>query len=109
MEQTESRFITFPDIEPKQEHIILIVDGTDRELNAVEEFCQTSNDIFDIYLYFAEDDDLQWLSQVAEIADDILVRETSLVTVSETVGAYIFGDDRVIESPLQFIEKCKEF
>lgn len=105
MPQNESRFITCPSIEPKNAHAILIIDSSDKDLEQITQFCSITPEVYDIYLYSADTSELQWLNHVVSIVDDVLIRDTSTVTMSDSVGAFIFGPDRTYETPLQFLNQ----
>ena len=58
---TTSRFITHPDVITKDKNTsIVLVDPTQNELSKVERFLQTSEQDFDVYIYYHKNDDLEY-------------------------------------------------
>jgi len=83
MTQTNSRFITPPDtVYPDSNHTVVLVDATPEDIEKINYFCNASNKNYDIYLYKGDYDDLQWLGAVTNLADHVLINESSQVTIS---------------------------
>jgi hypothetical protein len=89
-QQTNSRFITHPSIEPKSpnSHTVLIIDADTEDVINIGMFCKASTKNYDVYLYKQDIDDSNWLSDVSASLDCTLIKESGIIVVSETNSAY---------------------
>ena len=92
---TNSRIITHPDLlEKTTNHTVIIVDPTEEELEVVGLFCMSSNRNYDIYVYSGALGALEWLHEVNNRADAMLINHNS--QVSSNVGER-YNDNELIE------------
>jgi hypothetical protein len=67
MKNQNSRFITYPSTIEKIRHTVLIVDIKPADFIILTEFLQNNPNEFDIYLYYSESHDLEWLNYVSNV------------------------------------------
>lgn len=109
MTQTNSRFITHPDtVYPDGNHSVVLVDASTDDIENIGYFCKVSNKNYDIYLYRGDLGDLQWLSAITNLADQVLVNETSLVTITPPERLTKFGSSQQLEDPLAYFQNFDE-
>lgn len=81
--QTDSRFITYPDILPKSSnHTVLLVDADLDDVANLASFCEVSNRNYDIYLYKGNTSDLEWLNHLNSNLDKTFIKDTSHVNIT---------------------------
>ena len=85
-----SRFITYPDIiEKSDNHTVLLIDADLDDVANLATFCTISKRDYDIYLYRAKTDDLEWLSYLTARVDHTIIKEPSelKITGSERINS----------------------
>ena len=83
--QTDSRFITYPDILPKSpNHTVLLVDADLDDVANLASFCTVSRQNYDIYLYKGDTSDLEWLNHLSANLDKTFIKYTSLVQITSS-------------------------
>lgn len=83
--QTDSRFITYPDILPKSSnHTVLLVDADLDDVANLASFCTVSKQNYDIYLYKGDTGDLEWLNHLSTNLDKIFIRAGSQVSITSS-------------------------
>ena len=93
MVQTNSRFITYPSVVEKSDsHTVVLVDATNQDIENIGLFCKVANLNYDIYLY-KHNGDLEWLSHVTSLTDQIIINPSSEVKVGSPDVRYL--DDMV--------------
>ena len=93
-QQTNSRFITYPSIEPKStnSHTVLIVDADTEDIINIGMFCKVSSKNYDVYLYKQDTGDLEWLNHISPSIDATLIKESSSVQISGVNNVHRVGD-----------------
>lgn len=100
--QTNSRFITYPSIvEKSNNHTVILIDANESDIEDIGYYCKVSDTNYDIYLYRGDTDDLQWLSHVSQLADYVLISESSNIT-SPSSNLAKFGNQQTIPAPLDY-------
>lgn len=96
MTQTnDNRFIFHPSIvQHESNYTVLLVDATKEEIEALALFCSTSERSYDVYLYRGSIDDLRWLSSVSNSSDQILIRNSSKVTITGAGDIIHYSQER---------------
>ena len=85
-----SRFITYPSVVEKEtNHTILLIDAATDDIENIGLFCKSSIKDYDIYLYRADLQEAEWLATVANLADEILIADGSLVSIDFPTTIYI--------------------
>lgn len=93
-----SNFITPPDII----QTILIVDATADQIEAVADKCRDAETSYNIYMYRADMNELNWLVDVSKKADVILKQEDSEVPVLDYIK---FGEKQnFIKNPVDYFK-----
>lgn len=83
--QTDSRFITYPDILTKSSnHTVLLVDADLDDVANLASFCTVSKQSYDIYLYKGSTGDLEWLSHLSLNLDKTFIKSSSQVQISNS-------------------------
>jgi hypothetical protein len=91
--QTDSRFITYPDILAKSpNHTVLLVDADLDDVANLATFCSISKQNYDIYLYKGSTGDLEWLSHLTANLDKTFIKNTSQVQITNS-SQYSSVDD----------------
>ena len=86
-----SNFVTPPDTVAEPNHTVLLVDPVWSDLQAVAMICKTLVTDFNVYVYDAGMNDLDWLLKVASLSDAIIVNtETTACSPNK---------DRLIDMP----------
>lgn len=82
---TSSRFITCPDIVKNiGNYTVLLVDADLAEIINLATFCSISQREYDIYLYAANKNNLEWLNKVVTIVDYCFVKDTSQIIINNS-------------------------
>lgn len=68
-----SNFITPPDFVTDKLHTVTVVDGTLDEIELLGRMCQGSNEMYNIYLYRAEMNNVHWLEQAVDRSDAVII------------------------------------
>jgi hypothetical protein len=105
-QQTNSRFITYPSIEPKSSnsHTLLIINADTEDIINIGMFCKASIKNYDVYLYKHDVDDLEWLNHVNAKLDCTLIKEPSTIIVSGSNNVYRVGDNQPINNLLDYFQ-----
>lgn len=102
---TTSRFITYPDIiHSTTNHIIALIDADINDIENIELFCKISKNDYDIYLYHQDLDKVDWLTEISNLADYILINETSLVKLDHSDNISKFGSSQKLTAPLTYFQ-----
>jgi hypothetical protein len=106
IQQTNSRFITYPSIEPKSSnsHTVLIINADVEDVINIGMFCKVSSKNYDVYLYKQDVDDLAWLSHINANLDCTLIKEPSTIVVSTSDNVYRVGKDQSINNLLDYFQ-----
>lgn len=105
MNNQNSRYITYPSVVDKVRSTALIIDLKPADFIVLNEFLQTTDQDFDIYLYDAVSQDLEWLNHVSNQSDVVLIDDTSPVTVVPTDTNIRYGQGLAVPSPLAHFTK----
>ena len=105
-----SNFITPPDFVEDDLHTVTIVDATVEDVELMARMCETSDEMYNIYLYRAEMDNLTWLQEAITKSSAIIVNSENkdnhwLCDNEKTFyygSAQLLAPVRNIESPLQY-------
>ena len=82
MSNQKSRYITYPSTVEKERYTALIIDIKPADFIVLNEFLQTSEHDFDVYLYDSKSYDLEWLNHVSKDCDIVLIDDASQVKIS---------------------------
>jgi hypothetical protein len=96
-----SNFITPPDTTNEAKHTVLLVDPVWSDIQAVAMICKTIGTDFNVYVYDASMNNIDWLTQVAESSAAIIVN-TEATTCSPI-------KDRLIDLPRTYYYGPKNF
>jgi hypothetical protein len=100
--QANSRFITYPStVEKSNNHTVVLVDADVNDIEDIGLFCKVSNKDYDIYLYKADVDDLQWLGHISQLADHILISDASTIQ-SPSNNLSVYGKTCDLTNPLDY-------
>ncbi len=96
----DSNLITPPDIVSNDLHSVLLVDPDHDDLDAVIRFCQYSNQVYNVYAYTPNMDNITWLQQAVDTCDTIIVNSRledfkHLCILDKT---YYYGDKLYLEN-----------
>lgn len=100
-----TNIITPPDFVKDPNHTILLIDVDPVEVETLAHLCATHDEAFNIYLYKADMNDTPWLSDVAHIADVIIVNTESndLSALKDgyvdLLKTYHFGEKNFLGNP----------
>ena len=84
-----SRFITYPSTVDKEiNRTILLIDATVDDIENIGLFCKSSNKDYDIYLYRDGLQEIEWLTTVAKLADEILIANDSTISIDFPATVY---------------------
>lgn len=109
-----SSIITPPDFVSDFAHSVLLVDPDQSELEAIALYCASVNQNFNIYVYLAGMDDIEWLKKAAKKVQQVIVNTTtteiSIVKDSLAVNPLViyYGPKRFlmnnnrVENPLEY-------
>ena len=102
-----SQLITYPStIEPTGNHTVLLIDASSRDIERIAEFCRTSNENFDIYLYEGNTGDYEYMSYVSNRCDVILIEDSSQVRITPSQTRY--GPTCELKDPLNYFKKIEQ-
>ena len=81
-----TNFITIPDFVATQQHTILLVDVDPDDIETLAHMCSNYAESFNVYLYYASNNDTQWLERAAALADTIIVNtvQNELSNIKDT-------------------------
>jgi len=105
MTHLTSRLITSPDIlEHEDNHPVIIIDPTQEQIDQVVDFCRHSKKLFDVYVYTSDTDDLMYLSHVTKIAEQVLISDSSHVSIKNLKEQTIYGPNEKMVNPLDYFK-----
>lgn len=85
-----SNFITPPDFVDDDLHTVTVIDATVDEVESLARMCERSDEMYNVYLYKKEMNDLDWLQQAIARSAIVIVRSTDSIDLSDKV--YCYGD-----------------
>jgi len=99
-----SRFITYPTILEKEgSYTAIVIDCSEQDTADLQNWLATSSrNLYDIYFYNNEVDDLPWLNNANILADVILINDSSRVKASHGIR---YGVGLANTSPLHFLKQ----
>ncbi len=105
-QQTNSRFITYPSIEPKSSnsHTVLIINPDTEDIINIGMFCKVSTKNYDVYLYNQDVDDLVWLNQISSNLNCTLIKAPSTISISISNDVHMVGDNQPINNLLDYFQ-----
>lgn len=104
-----SRFITYPDVvESTDNQPVALIDASEYNIEDIGLFCKMSKKDFDIYLYRAELDDLQWLNEISNRVVKILLSGDSKVSISPGTDVIKFGEGQELVNPLEYFQQQEQ-
>lgn len=105
-QQTNSRFITYPSVEPKSSnsHTLLIINADTEDIINIGMFCKVSSKNYDVYLYNQEVDDLAWLSHINANLDCTLIKEPSTIVINISDNVHRVGKDQSMANLLDYFQ-----
>ena len=68
-----SNFVTPPDIITAKKHTVLLIDPVWQDIEAVAMICKTIGTDFNVYIYDADMNDLEWLNTAASKSDTVVI------------------------------------
>jgi hypothetical protein len=68
-----SNLITPPDFVDESLHTVTLINFTENDIELVARMCAASDEMFNVYVYRTEMQDLTWLDQVTEISDTVII------------------------------------
>jgi hypothetical protein len=102
-----SRFITSPDVLTKTTYTVTLVDPSVDDIERVGLYCKSVDDDYDVYLYNGDSSDLQYLNSISNISDQVLINETSLVTIKGAGNVVQYGPNQQLNNPLDYFRAIK--
>lgn len=99
-----SRFITAPDIVEKQTYTVTLIDPSTEEIERVGLYCAAIDKDYDIYLYNGDYGDLQYLQELSNRSDKVLINHSSSVNISGSANIEVYGLEQPLKSPLEYFE-----
>jgi hypothetical protein len=105
-----SNLVTPPDIVANDLSSVLLVDPDQSDLDAVVRFCQYADQVYNVYVYTPNMDNITWLQQAVDACDNVIVNSRSnnfkhlcLLDKTYYYGEQIYlGNPRRITDPLHF-------
>ena len=68
-----TNFVTYPDLVNNKNHSVLIIDANLDDVETLARLCQSYYQAVNVYFYQAEQNQTEWLTQVATQVDAIIV------------------------------------
>jgi hypothetical protein len=93
-----SNFITPPDLVSS----ILIIDATKEQIESCARYCADCKFAYNIYLYNTDMNNTNWLGQVVDRVDTVLIQEDSAVPILNYIK---FGPNQVLKEPTDYFAK----
>lgn len=108
-----SKFITVPDIIPKEHHTVLMIDSDWEDIETVAYFCKSCQEDFTIYLYQAFENNKEWLMDAFANCDTVLINNVEgklsafLNKMLSDPHAFYFGEkiegkDNFYNNPVEY-------
>jgi hypothetical protein len=96
-----SNLVTPPDIVTDNSLSVLLVDTDQSDLDAVVRFCQYADQVYNVYVYTPNMDNITWLQQAVDACDTVIVNSRldefkHLCLLDKT---YYYGDRLYLENP----------
>jgi hypothetical protein len=106
-----SRIITHPStVDTDQNHVVVLIDADDFDIENISLFCSASMKNFDIYLYYHDLYELEWLNEITKRASKVLINDLSKVSIQNCDKLTKFGHDQELKNPLNYFQNYdKEF
>jgi hypothetical protein len=106
-----SNLVTPPDIVTNNLSSVLLVDPDHADLDAVVRFCQYSDQVYNVYAYTPNMDNITWLQQAVDACDTVIVNSRSddfkhLCLLDKT---YYYGNRLYLENPRQITDPLHFF
>lgn len=77
-----SRFITYPSkVEKEDNHTVILIGASMEDVEGLGLFCKFSKKNYDVYLYKDESNNLEYLSDISDSADQILINDSSKIDI----------------------------
>ena len=99
-----SRFITSPDLVEKDKHTVTLIDPSADDIESVGLYCATLETDYDIYLYNGSWGDLQYLQELSNRSDKVLISSASQVNISGSENVEQYGPTQPLTSPLEYFQ-----
>lgn len=96
-----SNFVTPPDTVTEPKHTVLLVDPSWADLQAVAMLCKTVGTDFNVYVYDAGMNNIDWLLKAASFSDAIVVNTDP--------SACSTNKDRLVDMPRAYYYGSKNF
>ena len=93
-----SNFITPPDFVDS----ILVIDATQDQIQAIADRVRDQNTTYNVYFYHEKMDNVNWLTQVIDRVDAVLLSQDSTVPILTYVK---FGPDQILKDPADYFNK----
>lgn len=106
-----SNLVTPPDIVKNDLHSVLLVDPEQPDLDAVIRFCQYADQVYNVYTYTPNMDNITWLQQAVDVCETVIVNSKSddfkhLCLLDKT---YYYGDRLYLENPRRITDPLHFF
>lgn len=103
-----TNFITVPDFVDTPQHTLLLIDVEPDDVETLAYMCSNYSESFNVYLYYASNNDIDWLTKALALADTVIVNsvQNELSNIKE---AYITKDRTLYYGPKSFKygNKCR--
>lgn len=104
---TNSRFITYPSVVDRTtSHTVILIDADAEEIENISKFCSACDKNYDIYLYEGSKGDLEYLNEISNKSDLLLINNSS--EVYTTANHIRYGQDQEYTSALDYFAKYDE-
>lgn len=91
-------------VEKEDNHTVIVVDASKEDVEDLGLFCKFSEKNYDVYLYKGETGDLEYLASISNNADQILINDTSSVSV-QSQNVLRFGEHGDIHQILDYFNR----
>ena len=99
-----SRFITAPDLVEKENFTVTLIDPSTADIERVGLYCASAEQDYDIYLYNGELGDLQYLQEITDRSDKVLINDVSHVNITGSNNVERIGTNQLIKTPLDYFQ-----
>lgn len=83
-------------VEKEDNHTVIVVDAAKQDVEDLGLFCKFSEKNYDVYLYKGETGDLEYLANIANGADQILINNASQVAV-QSQNVLRFDNGKILD------------